>query len=158
MSTGQRGTTSGASDKAADKTSPDKTPDSALVTTQGRTTIADTVVEKIAGLAAREVRGVHALGTGTARALGAVRERIPGARSSMGQGVSVEVGERQAAVDLEIVVEYGAEIGDLSRTVRRNIIENIERMTALEVTEVNIIVNDVYLPGDEDGTEESRVQ
>jgi len=80
---------------------------SALVTDQGTTTIADAVVQKIAGLAAREVRGVHDLGGGTARAIGALRDRIPGASSSIGQGVSVEVGEKQAAVDLELVVEYG---------------------------------------------------
>jgi uncharacterized alkaline shock family protein YloU len=133
--------------------------ETALITTQGRTTVADTVVEKIAGLAARDVRGVYALGGGTARALGALRERIPGGRTSLGQGVSVEVGERQAAVDLDIVVEYGAEIGELSKAVRRNVIANIERMTALEVTEVNISVDDVHIPGDDDETEgDARVQ
>lgn len=78
-----------------------------LATDLGTTTVADTVVQKIAGLAAREVRGVHDLGGGTARAIGALRDRIPGASSSIGQGVSVEVGEKQAAVDLELVVEYG---------------------------------------------------
>ena len=133
--------------------------ESALITSQGRTTVADTVVEKIAGLAAREVRGVYALGGGTARAFGALRERIPGGRTSLGQGVSVEVGERQAAVDLDIVVEYGAEIGEISKSVRRNVISNIERMTALEVTEVNIMIDDVHIPGDDDDAEgDSRVQ
>jgi uncharacterized alkaline shock family protein YloU len=132
--------------------------ESALVTAQGRTTVSDTVVEKIAGLAAREVRGVHNLGRGGARALGSVRERIPGGRASLGQGVSVEVGERQAAIDLEIVVEYGAEIGELSKAVRRNVINSLERMTALEVTEVNISINDVFVPGDEEDSDDPRVQ
>lgn len=60
---------------------------SALVSKQGTTTIADTVVQKIAGLAAREVNGVHELGGGgAARALSALRDRIPGASSSVGQG------------------------------------------------------------------------
>lgn len=153
--------------RAAEQASPvqAKTAPSALATEHGTTTIADVVVEKIAGLAAREVRGVHKLGGGAARAFGAVRERIPGARASLGQGVSVEVGERQAAVDLILVVEYGAEIGELSKAVRRNVINSIERMTALEVTEVNIAVDDVYIPGDDDGDAsephvpaESRVQ
>ncbi len=145
----------------AKTTTADSTPatvETALITSQGRTTIADTVVEKIAGLAAREVHGVYALGGGTARAFGAVRERIPGARPSLGQGVSVEVGERQAAVDLDVVVEYGVEIGEVTKAVRRNVISSIERMTALEVTEVNIAVGDVHIDGDDDESTESRVQ
>lgn len=129
--------------------------ESALLTTHGKTTIADTVVEKVAGLATREVSGVYALGTGVARAFGAVRERIPGAKTSLAQGVSVEVGERQAAVDLDIVVEYGVEIGEVTKAVRRNVISAIERMTALEVTEVNISVGDVHIEGDSDGDDNS---
>lgn len=115
-------------------------------------------MEKIAGLATREVNGVYKLGSGAARAFGAVRERIRGAKASLGQGVSVEVGERQAAVDLDVVVEYGVEIGDLTKAIRRNVIGSIERMTALEVTEVNISVGDVHIEGDDDESRESRVQ
>lgn len=122
--------------------------ESALVTQQGRTTIADTVVAKIAGIAAREVSGVHSLGGGAARAVGALRERIPGARTNHSQGVSVEVGERQAAVDIQFVAEYGVSIADLAQGVRRNVIAAVERMTGLEVTEVNIEVQDVFLESD----------
>ncbi|HEY4458967.1 MAG TPA: Asp23/Gls24 family envelope stress response protein [Pseudonocardiaceae bacterium] len=137
---------------------------SQLVTTLGTTTIADTVVQKIAGLAAREVSGVHALGGGGAvRAFNALRERIPGASASVGQGVSVEVGEKQAAVDLDLMVEYGVSITDVARTIRKNVINAIEQITGLEVVEVNINVNDVHLPGDDDSgtdgrTESGRVQ
>jgi uncharacterized alkaline shock family protein YloU len=123
---------------------------SALASPHGTTTIADTVVQKIAGLATREVSGVHQLGGTATRAFGALRERIPGATASIGQGVSVEVGERQAAIDLEIMVEYGVPIAELARAVRRNVITAIEGMTGLEVVEVNINVNDVYIPGDDD--------
>ncbi|WP_327151018.1 Asp23/Gls24 family envelope stress response protein [Nocardia sp. NBC_01329] len=132
----------------------------ALVTDQGTTTIADIVVQKVAGLAAREIQGVHDLGGGTARALGALRERIPGASASTGQGVAVEVGETQAAVDLQIVVDYGVAIADVARAVRRNVTTAIEQMTALEVVEVNIHVNDVFIPGDDDAEEtpNTRVQ
>ena len=63
-----------------------------LTTDQGATTINDIVVQKIAALATRDVSGVHDLGGGAARAFGAIRERIPGASASAGQGVSVEVG------------------------------------------------------------------
>jgi uncharacterized alkaline shock family protein YloU len=121
-----------------------------LETSQGNTTIADTVVSKIAGLATREVNGVAGFGSGAARVMGAVRERIPGARSSSSQGVAVEVGERQAAIDLTIVVEYGVAIVELARAIRRNVIGSIERMTGLEVVEVNINVVDLELPGEEE--------
>jgi uncharacterized alkaline shock family protein YloU len=127
-----------------------RTDTSPLVTEQGTTTIADTVEQKIAGLATREVSGVHALGGGAARAFGALRDRIPGASASAGQGVSVEVGAKQAAVDLEIVVEYGVPIAELARAVRRNVVGSIERMTGLEVVEVNINVGDVYIPSTDD--------
>ncbi|UOZ04886.1 Asp23/Gls24 family envelope stress response protein [Amycolatopsis sp. WQ 127309] len=124
-----------------------------LSSTQGTTTIADTVVAKVAGLAAREVSGVHALGGGAARAFGAIRERIAGASASVSQGVSVEVGDTQAAVDLQILVEYGVSIADLSRSVRTNVISAIEQTTGLDVVEVNINVSDVHIPGqDEDDT------
>ncbi|MEA5360615.1 Asp23/Gls24 family envelope stress response protein [Amycolatopsis sp., V23-08] len=134
--------------------------DGALVTTEGATSIADVVVQKIAGLATREIPGVHALGGGAARAFSAIRERIPGATASAGQGVSVEVGEKQAAVDLQIVVEYGVSIADLSRSVRRNVITAVEQMTGLEVVEVNINVGDLHLPSEDESesTETGRVQ
>ena len=122
---------------------------SALDTSEGRTTIADAVVSKIAGLAAREVPGVYGFGGGAARAFGAITERIPGGRSSATQGVSVEVGERQAPVDLTIVVEYGVAIADLARAIRRNVIGAIEQMTGLEVVEVNLNVVDLHLPSDD---------
>lgn len=145
--------------KAQDNTKREENSVSRLVSNQGSTTIADTVVQKIAGLATREIPGVHDLGSGTARALGALRERIPGATASAGQGVAVEVGEKQAAVDLQIVVEYGVAITDLSRSIRRNVITSIEQMTGLEVVEVNINVSDVYIPSDDDTEpEQNRVQ
>ena len=133
-----------------------------LASTQGATTIADTVVSKIAGIAAREVRGVYNLGGGASRAIGALRERIPGATTNHSQGVSVEVGEKQAAVDINLIAEYGVSIADLAAGVRRNVITAVERMTGLEVTEVNIDVNDVYIPSEDDGddapAEKPRVQ
>ena len=133
---------------------------SALQTSQGNTTIADGVVQKIAGLAAREVAGVYALGGGAARAFGSLRDRIPGATQSVGQGVSVEVGEKQAAVDLDVVTEYGAPIAEVARSIRRNVISTVEGMTGLQVTEVNIAVNDIHLPTDDAGAqpEPLRVQ
>jgi uncharacterized alkaline shock family protein YloU len=135
---------------------------SALVSSLGNTTIADTVVSKIAGIATRDVDGVHAVGGGTARAVGALRERIPGARTNHSQGVSVEVGEKQAAIDLDIVADYGVAIADLASGIRRHVIEAVERMTGLQVTEVNVTVHDVYLDDgsndDDDSDVPARVQ
>jgi len=127
--------------------------------TRGKTTISDGVVEKIAGLAARDVVGVHALGTGFARTFGAVRDRVPGGRSSVTRGVKAEVGEVQTALDLDIVVDYGVAIADVAKAVRENVISAVERMTGLEVVEVNIAVGDVKLPDDdEDEGEGPRLQ
>jgi uncharacterized alkaline shock family protein YloU len=109
---------------------------------RGRTTIADGVVEKIAGMAARDVVGVHAMGGGFARTL----------------GVKAEVGEVQTALDLEIVVDYGVSIADVARAVRENVIAAVERMTGLEVVEVNIAVSDVKLPDEEEEAPEPRLQ
>jgi uncharacterized alkaline shock family protein YloU len=126
----------------------------------GKTTIADRVVQKIVGLAAREVPGIYDLGGGAARTLGAIRERIPGSSQTSGQGVTVEVGQSQAAVDLEVVTEYGMSIVDVAKSVRRNVISAVEGMTGLQVTEVNLSVNDIHLPGDdqEDSAQPARVQ
>jgi uncharacterized alkaline shock family protein YloU len=126
----------------------------------GKTTVADRVVQKIVGLAAREVPGIYDLGGGAARTLAGIRERIPGSSQTSGQGVSVEVGETQAAVDLEVVTEYGMSIADVAKSVRRNVISAVEGMTGLQVTEVNLAVNDIHLPGDEqeDSAQPARVQ
>ena len=124
--------------------------------TRGNTTVADGVVAKIAGMAAREIPEIHNLGGGMARAFGAVRERVPGGTSDITRGVSVEVGERQAAVDLDVVVEYGASITDTAGDVRANVISAVERMTGLEVVEVNIAVDDVHLPDEEEESEQGE--
>ncbi|MCS0603196.1 Asp23/Gls24 family envelope stress response protein [Streptomyces sp. LP11] len=125
---------------------------------RGRTTIADGVVEKIAGLAARDVVGVHAMGSGLSRTFGAVRDRVPGGGKSVTRGVKAEVGEVQTALDLEIVVDYGVSISDVARAVRENVVASVERMTGLEVVEVNIAVSDVKLPDEEDEEPEPRLQ
>ncbi|ELS52214.1 putative Alkaline shock protein [Streptomyces viridochromogenes Tue57] len=125
---------------------------------RGRTTIADGVVEKIAGMAARDVDGVHAMGSGLARTFGAVRDRVPGGAKAVTRGVKAEVGEVQAALDLEIVVEYGVSISDVARDVRENVITAVERMAGLEVVEVNISVSDVKLPDEEEEEPERRIQ
>jgi uncharacterized alkaline shock family protein YloU len=129
-----------------------------LQTENGRTTIADAAVAKIAGVATREVSGVYNMGKGAARTFGGIREHLPGASGpSYTQGVAVEVGDRQAAVDLDIVVEYGASIPDVADGVRRNVMSRVEGMTGLEVVEVNIAVDDVAIDDELEG-DTSRVE
>ena len=147
-----------ASEKSVTTTGSSSSAESALVTQHGRTTITDSVVSKIAGISTRDVSGVYALGGGAARAVGAIRERIPGSRTNHGQGVAVEVGERQAAIDVEIVAEYGVAIADLAEAVRRNVITSLERITGLEVTEVNVTVQDVHLESDESSDDSGETQ
>lgn len=117
-----------------------------LDTTHGRTTIADTVVATVARGAARDVAGVHGLGAGVGRAVGAIGQRITGGRTSSSAGISVEVGERQTAIDLTVVVDYGAPLAAVARAIRQNVITTVERMTGLQVVEVNIEVADLHQP------------
>jgi uncharacterized alkaline shock family protein YloU len=127
-----------------------------LASEHGQITVAESVVQKIAGKACRELGGVHAMGTSGSRTFGALRERIPGSSGpNVAQGVGVEVGETEAAIDLDIVVEYGVSIAELGRSIQRNVKQAVERMTGLRVVEVNIAVDDVYLPEDGSSDETS---
>lgn len=123
-----------------------------LITDQGTTSISDSVVAKVAGMSAREISGVHAMGSGAGRAFGAIKEAIGSNQtSSASAGVHVEVGQRQAAIDLDIIVEYGVSIIDVAQAVRDNVTDRVQRMTGLEVTEVNIDVQDVFLENQDEG-------
>ena len=141
---------------------PSSTPSSSapskdLVTDDGKISVAQSVVQKIAGVACREINGVHAMGQSTSRAFGAIKERIPGSSGpNVSQGVGVEVGETQAAIDLDIVVDYGVSISDLGRSIQRNVKQSVERMTGLEVVEVNVNVDDVYIEQNNDDQQQQQ--
>lgn len=128
-----------------------------LQTERGNTTIADAVVTKVASIAAREVPGVYRLGGGVSRAIGSVTQRV-GMGDERSQGVSVEVGEREAAVDLTATVEFGESIPQVSSAIRENVIKRIEGITGLSVTEVNVAITDLYFPGDEEPDQPARVE
>lgn len=121
----------------------------------GKTTIVDPVVAKIAGIAAREVPGVFALGGGAARLVGAIRETVAGA--DLSQGVKVEVGETQVAVDVTIVVEYPQPLQAVSSDVRAAVARAVEQLVGMEVAEINVIVSDVHIPGEDTAETEVRV-
>lgn len=122
----------------------------------GKTIIADSVVAKIAAVAAREIEGVHDLvPMGAGATIAGLAGRV--ARTDQrATGVSVEVGQREAAVDLNMTVEYGVNIIQVAEAVRQNITERIQAMTGLIVKEVNINAADLYFPREE--TEPARVQ
>jgi uncharacterized alkaline shock family protein YloU len=133
------------------RSSRDEQGQSPLQSERGSTNISDTVVQKIAGIAAQEVEKVQ-MGGGAAAAvtgfLGSVSDAVSGSSSggSPTSGVSVEVGEEEAAVDLTMAIEYGVSIPQVTEAVRRNVINRVENLTGLGVTEVNITVNDVQFP------------
>ena len=127
-----------------------------LQTPRGDTTIEETVVQKLAGMATREVPGVYAMGNAARRAFSSMTERIPGSQTNVSNGVTVEKGERQAAVDVSIVVEYGFSVVEVSQSIRRNVIRSVENATGLEVLEVNVNVTDVHLPDEQDESGESE--
>lgn len=133
------------------------TPASGTTGVAGKNTIAEGVVAKVAGIAAREVHGVHDLGTAAARAVGAIRTAINAQDRS--QGVSVEVGETQAAADIVIVADYPVDLQKVADDVRTAVTRAITQVVGLEVTEVNVTVSDVHIPSDDAEAETgSRVQ
>ncbi|HUE85837.1 MAG TPA: Asp23/Gls24 family envelope stress response protein [Vicinamibacterales bacterium] len=135
---GQRGDTTARRSRATE-----------LVTEQGTTTIADVVVSKIAAIAAREVAGVHDLVMqGMGGTVTELAQLVTGA-DKRSRGVNVEVGEREAAIDLKLTLDYGVSIPQVAEAVRRNIISRLEAMTGLNVKEVNIDVTDLYFAEEE---------
>lgn len=124
-----------------------------LHTEHGDTTIGDSVVEKIAGIAAREVSGVYAMGSAAGRAISGLTSRVSG-KTTVSSGVKIEKGEYQTAVDVAIVIEYGESIVEVSNNIRQSVINAVEFATGLEVVSVDVDVTDVHLP-DEDTDDDS---
>lgn len=116
----------------------------------GKIEIAPEVIAVIAGLATVEVDGVAGMSggltSGIAELLG---------RKNLTKGVKVEVGQREAAIDVSIIVQFGRRIPEVSSDIQQNVKRSIETMTGLTVVEVNVHVHDVHFkPGDKPGEEE----
>jgi uncharacterized alkaline shock family protein YloU len=134
--------------------------ESPLQTERGSTNIENTVVQKIAGIAAQEVDGVR-MGGGSSQAIGGILSSVTGGNVGGGgqsRGVSVEVGEVESAIDVTLTVEYGKAIPQIAEAVRRNIINRVENLVGLNVTEVNVSVNDVFFPEQERQQEQEQRQ
>ncbi len=119
----------------------------------GTIRIADDVVSIIAGLAATEVDGIAGMSGGIA---GGIAEIL--GRKNFSKGVKVEVGEKEAAVDLYIIVKYGVRIPDVALAAQENVKRAIETMTGLSVVEVNVHIQGVGFPEEEEKVEEVRVR
>ncbi|ADG05492.1 alkaline shock protein [Kyrpidia spormannii] len=120
------------------------------ITELGSIRIANEVIEVIAGLAAVEVPGVAGMSGGV---VGGIAELL--GRKNLSKGVKVEVGQKQCAVDVSIVAEYGARIPDVAGAIQENVKRAIETMTGLEVVEVNVHVLGVAFRQEEKAEETS---
>jgi uncharacterized alkaline shock family protein YloU len=130
--------------------------DSPLQTERGSTSISDSVVSKIAGIASQEVDGIR-MGSGGSQAVSGLLGSITGGSGgSQTQGVSVEVGQEEAALDLTLTAEYGKSIPQLAEAVRRNVANRVESLVGLRVTEVNITVSNIFFPQQEAEQERQR--
>ena len=120
----------------------------------GTVRIANEVVGIIAGLAATEVRGVAGMSGGVVDGISELLKK-----KSLSKGVRVEVGEKEAAIDLYVVIEYGARIPDVAISIQENVKRAIEGMTGLKVVEVNVHIQGVQFQQEEapPEEEESRV-
>ena len=129
---------------------------SPLQTERGSTSISDSVVSKIAGIASQEVDGIR-MGSGGSQAVSGILGSITGGSSgSQTQGVSVEVGQEEAAIDLTLTAEYGKSIPQLAEAVRRNVSNRVESLVGLRVNEVNITVSNIFFPQQEAEQERQR--
>jgi uncharacterized alkaline shock family protein YloU len=129
-----------------------------LPASRGRTTIANEVVEKIAGIAAREVPGVYDLGGDVARVFSAVRERLKLGEESTAQGVSVKLDGKTAEIEVVIVIEYGFQVYSVTEKVREKVISSVENLLGLDVTGVDLTVDDVHVPEEPAGNDAERAK
>lgn len=117
--------------------------DQSTTNEMGSIKINEEVVAIIAGIAATEVSGVAGMSGGIA---GGIAEIL--GRKNLSKGVKVEVGEKEAAVDLYIIVEYGSRIPDVAWEIQEKVKKSVETMTGLDVIEVNIHVQGVNIEKD----------
>ncbi|MDL5154685.1 Asp23/Gls24 family envelope stress response protein [Actinomycetospora termitidis] len=115
----------------------------------GSTEVLPAVVQKVVAFATREIPGIAGLGGTTARAVGAVRQTLTGASDNVA-GVRVEIDGETAVVGLDVAIEYGAGARELTRALRRHVPEAVDQIAGVKVTELNIVITDVVLPGGEE--------
>lgn len=119
----------------------------------GTVKIANEVVAIIAGLASTEVEGVAGMSGGIT---GGISDML--GMKNLSKGVKVEVGEKECAIDIFVIVEYGSRISEVALRVQENVKEAVETMTGLNVIEVNVNVQGVNIPKEPEVEEEPRVK
>ncbi|MEY8415243.1 Asp23/Gls24 family envelope stress response protein [Tissierella praeacuta] len=119
----------------------------------GTVKISDDVVAIIAGVAATEVDGVAGMSGGIT---GGITEML--GMKNLSKGVKVEVGDKEAAIDLYIIVEYGSKISELGEKVQENVKNTVETMTGLNIVEVNVNIQGVNIPKERKIETEPRVK
>ena len=114
---------------------------------KGAIRLSDDVVATIAGLAARDIKGIAALG----------KSRLISFGEDPSRGVDVEVGQTEAALDIDVIIEYGADIHAIADALKKRIADEVGQMADRKVVEVNINVVDVQLPEAETPEPQRRV-
>src|ERR687889_1448139 len=122
--------------------------ESPFMSVGGATKISDTVVSSIAGMAAKEVEGVH-MGGGASRTASGVLGSLTGSESKT-SGISVEVGRTETAIDLKMGIEYNKNILETVEEVRRRITDRVESLTGLRIKELNATITDITFPEKEE--------
>ena len=107
--------------------------------------ISDEVVEVIAGLAASEVDGIEGMST---TLVGGITQILSG-KKNLSKGIKVNVEENSATIDLFVVVKYGVKIVDVAKKVQESVKKSVELMTGLNLTAINVYVQNVVLPKEE---------
>lgn len=108
--------------------------------------ISDEVVEVIAGLATSEIDGIEGMST---TLVGGITQMLSGKKNSF-KGIKVNVSENSASIDLYVIVRYGIKIVELAKNVQESVKKSVELMTGLNVTAVNLYVQNVVLPKEEE--------
>lgn len=119
----------------------------------GTVKIANEVVAIVAGLAATEVEGIAGMSGGIT---GGISEML--GMKNLSKGVKVEVGEKESAIDIFVIVDYGSKISEVALKVQENVKEAVETMTGLKVIEANVNVQGVNIPKEPEIEEEPRVK
>jgi len=112
----------------------------------GSINLSDDVVATIAGLAARDIPGIFSIG----------KSRWIDFSDSPTRGVDAEVGQMEAAIDIDVVIEYGCDLEETAAKLRARIAEEVAKMASREVVEININVVDVQLPDAEPEVKEEH--
>ena len=101
----------------------------------GSIRIASEAIAQIVGHTAAECYGVVGMaGKGLKRLL---------ARDRLKQGIEVSSRGSGIGIDLYVVVEYGLNLAEVAATVRSRVAYEVERLTGLTVTAVEVHIQDV---------------